>query len=208
MRARQLRAPVGEPVEVGEHEPDRAPRHEHRRRVDDVLARRAEMHGVGRRADPLAQRLHERLRRVPHGAAVLRDQLRVEEIAAARLGDARCRLLRHEPGRGPREREGALRVEHALEPGAVGTASRSCAGTKIASNGVTASRAPGACRARIAATVRGRSFQTEEAGRVLLEDQWSHLVAEVGLLEVAQPAVGRDRRVSRTRTRSRSCVLA
>ena len=95
MGARQLRASCGEPVELREHELRGAARDEHRGRVHDVLARRAQVDLVGGVRPHLgAKRPDERLRRVPDCAALLGEALGVVEIGPARLRDARGGLRR------------------------------------------------------------------------------------------------------------------
>ena len=75
-----------------EHERERPPGDEHRRRVGDVLAGRAAVH-VPRRllADRAGQGAHERLDRIADGAALLQQLLEVEALGVAGAGDLASR---------------------------------------------------------------------------------------------------------------------
>ena len=82
------RAGRGHGGDVGQHELERAAADEHRRGVDDVLARRAVVHVARRLApDGGAQRAHERLGRIARRRALARDALGVEQLGAAGGGD-------------------------------------------------------------------------------------------------------------------------
>ena len=120
MGAGERGASFGEPVELREHECGGATRDEHRGRVDDVLAGRAQVDVVGSVvAGCSAELADERLRRVPDRAAVAREALRVVELGAARLADPSGGFLRDEAECSACLREGALRVEHPLQPRAI-----------------------------------------------------------------------------------------
>ena len=97
---------------------------QHRRRVEDVLARRAAMHVLGVLADALAHRPHQRLDGIADGAALLRELIGVVEVDDAGGGDHRGRFRRDEPGERPGVDERALGVEEGVQPGAVGHRSR------------------------------------------------------------------------------------
>ena len=117
MSAGELRAAVREAVELGQHERGGVPRDEHRRRVDDVLARRSQVHVLGRVGpDRSSELADERLGRVPDCAAVVCDARRVEAIGTARLPDPRGRVRRDEADCDARLRKGVLRIEHSLQP--------------------------------------------------------------------------------------------
>ena len=74
VRAGERSAPGGQPIELREDEVERSTSDEHRRRVDDVLARRPEVDVVGGvAADGAAQLAHERLGGVSDLAARVGD---------------------------------------------------------------------------------------------------------------------------------------
>ena len=134
-RARPAQAD-GRAVELGQDEAQRAAGDEHRRRVHDVLARRAVVDAVGGvAADALAQRPHERLGRVP-GRARLDARARRRRSGSARHA-ARRSPRRPPPGSRPRApRPAPARARSRASPAATPrpeTASRSSSGTKIAS---------------------------------------------------------------------------
>ncbi len=90
---RERGAPGREPIELREDEVERPTADEHRRRVDDVLARRAEVDVVGGVADRSAQLANQRLRGVSDLAARVGDGRGVEQLGAARSGDPRSSVL-------------------------------------------------------------------------------------------------------------------
>jgi hypothetical protein len=115
--AGELRASVREPVDLDEHERDGAAGDEHRGRVDDVLAGRAEMDVVGcLAADCSAYLADERLRRIPDRPALFCEPRRVVELDEAGLSDPTSGVLRDEPDCGACHRERLLRVQHPLYP--------------------------------------------------------------------------------------------
>ena len=117
MGACEARTITRQPIELGDNEPGRSVRDEHRRRVDDVLARRAEVDGIGSPlAGRVAERADERLGRIAHGAPFLHESPRVVEVDATHIRDLRGGLLRDETDGGARRRERAFRFEHAHEP--------------------------------------------------------------------------------------------
>ena len=112
-------------VGLGQHEQDRPVGDEHRRGVEDVLARGAAVH-VARRvvSDRRGERADERLDRVAGGATVLEQLLEVEAGGVTRCLDLRRGRGRHEPGGGCCAHERALGREHASSHARPETASQ------------------------------------------------------------------------------------
>ncbi len=118
--SREPRARRRDRVELREDQLARAPRDEHRRGVDDVLARRAVMHPARRvAADARAKRADERLRRIADGAAGAGKLRHIELARAARACDPGRRVGRDHTCRRLRRGECALDFEHRLDPRAV-----------------------------------------------------------------------------------------
>ena len=125
--ARERRRGCRHVVCFREHERERPPRDEHRRRVDDVLARRAAVH-VARRlvADRAGQSANERLGEVADRAAFVHELLEVEALGVARGRDLGCDVrpapCRRSPrrSRAPARRRASPRATPALRrrPGA------------------------------------------------------------------------------------------
>ena len=95
-------------------------RDEHRRGVDDVLARRAVVDVVGRlAADGFAQRPDERLGRIARRMPGGDDRGHVEPLDVAGLGDRPCHVRRDDADERLGIREGALGREHRLDPDSI-----------------------------------------------------------------------------------------
>ena len=110
-----------DPVGFVQHELDRPAGDQHRRRVEDVLARGAAVHVArGVVSDGRGERSDERLDGVSGRAAVLEELREVEAGGVARRLDLGRRRGGHEPGGGCCARERALGREHSLEPRAAG----------------------------------------------------------------------------------------
>ena len=115
---RERRAGARDGVELLDDERPRAARDEHRRGVDDVLARRAVVHVLGMlRADALAERRDERDDRRARGDGRLAQRGRVD---AAGAGDRRGRRRGDHARLRLRRRERRLGLQHRRHPGARG----------------------------------------------------------------------------------------
>ena len=115
--SRDARAFVRCAGELVVHELRRALRHQHGGRVDDVLARRAEMDGARMGlADPRPQRANERLGRVSGGAALHCELGDVVQRRITCVGDRSGSLLGEDAGPALRAGERALGVEHRAQP--------------------------------------------------------------------------------------------
>ncbi len=127
MRLGELRAGRGDPGDVRQYELERPPADEHRGRVDDVLAGRSVVHVAGRiAADGGAQRTDERLGGIADAPSLACDEVTVEELRATGRGDRPGCRWRDHPRGGLGLCEGALAVEHGLQPGAVAQLVEQC----------------------------------------------------------------------------------
>ena len=117
-RCARLRSGVG----MAQHESDRVARDEHRRGVEHVLARCPEVdEALVLVADPGTEDAHERLGRVPDGAALVEQlvpavAVRVCAGGGDRLGGGVGDEAHHRAGR----RQRAFGLEHRQEPGPAG----------------------------------------------------------------------------------------
>ena len=112
MGVRELRALLGNGPEALQDQPQHPARDEHRRRVQDVLARRAEVDVLGRAVVPdrLSQGTDERLDRVARRATLLGERRRVERLGPAGGDDRFPGLLGDDPRGHLRTRERRLHL--------------------------------------------------------------------------------------------------
>ena len=185
----------------------RPPGNEHRSAVDDVLARGAEVHvACDVVCQPASQRTDERFGRVPGRASFLGQGDRVVHPVAAHLGNQRTGRGRDQTGLELGRRQGALDLDHRIDPGRVrhriaqrGRDEDRAEGRQCSKNTVCRSpcmrmskrRPPSACSATsVARSASGRPLSTR-VGRVRLG-----LIREVEPGElVAQQAAGKDEHV-------------
>jgi hypothetical protein len=120
MHAREPGTAVRSLRELGVDEAKSASPHEHGRTVEDVLARRTEMHVTTiLLADAGADRPHQWLDGIPRCAAFRRDRVVVVVLDPQRPADRSGNLRRDEARGRLGVHERALGIEHRFEPGVV-----------------------------------------------------------------------------------------